>query len=57
MKNFIVGRRSKPVIRISSEDDEEMWERVVDFTEIKKGGLPVITVLSCLQKLNEREFR
>ena len=48
-KSFIVVRRSKPVLKISSPDeDEEIWEEVVDFTKIKKGGIPISDLLSRL---------
>jgi len=39
-KSFIVVRRSKPVFKISSPDDESMWETVIDFTG-KKRQVPV----------------
>lgn len=47
-KSFIVLRRSKPVLKISSPDDEEIWETVVDFTKLKKGGIPLAELLSRL---------
>jgi len=47
-ESFIVVRRSKPVLRISSPDEEELWERVVDFTKIRKGGIPLTQLLSRL---------
>ncbi len=38
--SFTVVRRSKPVFKISSVDEDEgLWETVVDFTKIKKGGI------------------
>ena len=57
MGNSIAEKHSKSALRISVPDDEEMWERVIDFTEIKKEGLLLATVLSGLRKLNKREFR
>ncbi|OGZ01220.1 MAG: hypothetical protein A3A43_01035 [Candidatus Liptonbacteria bacterium RIFCSPLOWO2_01_FULL_56_20] len=52
-KSFIVVRRSKPVLKISSpEEDEGFWETVVDFTSIKKEGVPARDVLKALRKLN-----
>ncbi|MBI2039111.1 MAG: type II toxin-antitoxin system prevent-host-death family antitoxin [Candidatus Niyogibacteria bacterium] len=49
-KSFIVVRRSKPVLRISSPDeDESMWETVIDFTKIRKGGIPVDELLKRLR--------
>lgn len=48
-KSFIVVRRSKPVLKISSpEEDEGIWETVVDFTKIKKGGISISDLLSRL---------
>ncbi|PIP29961.1 hypothetical protein COU12_00860 [Candidatus Jorgensenbacteria bacterium CG10_big_fil_rev_8_21_14_0_10_54_38] len=46
-RSFIVVRRSKPVFRISPPDEEsELWERVVDFTKIKKTGVPLEKLLA-----------
>lgn len=48
-KSFIVVRRSKPIFKLSSPNDEpEFWEPVIDFTKIKKGGVSVREVLSKL---------
>jgi len=48
-QSFIVVRRSKPVLRISSPDeDEDIWEEVIDFTKIKKGGILISDLLSRL---------
>ena len=47
--SFIVVRKSKPVFRISPmEDDAALWESVVDFTKIKKGGVSIGDLLSRL---------
>ena len=50
-KTFVVLRRSKPLFKITPLDaDEEgvIWERVADFTKIKKGGVPLADLLSRL---------
>ena len=50
-KSFVVFRKSKPLFRISPiEDDEDnsLWETVVDFTKIKKGGVSISDLLSRL---------
>lgn len=47
-KSFIVMRRSKPVLKISSPDEDELWEPIVDFTKIKRGGVPIADLLSRL---------
>jgi len=53
-KSFIVVRRSKPVLKISSPDDEEMWERIVDFTTIHKNGVSAREILKGLRKLDAK---
>ncbi|MEK7077115.1 MAG: type II toxin-antitoxin system prevent-host-death family antitoxin [Patescibacteria group bacterium] len=45
-KSFIVVRRSKPVFRLSPPDEEDAWERVADFTKIRKGGVPLADLLA-----------
>ncbi len=55
-KSFIVMRKSRPVFTISPVDiwgDEGIWETVVDFNEIKKGGVPIEDVLASLKRLNK----
>jgi len=48
-KSFVVVRKSKPVFKLTPLDtfgDEGVWERVVDFTKIKKGGVSLDDILS-----------
>ena len=48
-QSFLVVRRSEPVFTLSSpEDAEELWETVVDFTKIKKGGVKILDLLTRL---------
>ncbi len=48
-RSFVVVRKSKPVFRISAADqDEGLWETVIDFTKIRKGGVPIDEILSRL---------
>lgn len=48
-RSFVVVRKSKPVFKISSPDeDSELWERVIDFTKIKKGGISLENLLARL---------
>lgn len=48
-KSFIVVRRSQPVFKLSSpEEDNSQWESVIDFTRIKKGGVGIDDILSRL---------
>ena len=52
-KFFIVVRRSKPVLKISSPDEElGVWEQIADFTEISKYGVAAKKILKELRKLN-----
>lgn len=45
--SFIVFKQSKPLFKISPPN-EELWEEVVDFTKIKKGGVKINEILSRL---------
>lgn len=48
-KSFIVARKSKPIFKISSpHEDDALWEEVIDFTKIKKGGVRIKDILSRL---------
>lgn len=48
-RSFIVVRKSRPVFKISPPDeDNSLWETVIDFTKIKKGGVKLDDVLSRL---------
>ena len=48
-QSFLVVKRSKPIFRISPLDREnELWEEVIDFTKIKKGGVKIEELLSRL---------
>ena len=52
-KSFIVVKKSKPLFKISSPDEDEgLWETVVDFTKINKTGVPAKEVLKALRQLN-----
>ena len=47
--SFIVVKKSKPVFRISPlEDENSLWEPVIDLTKIKKGGVSIADLLSRL---------
>ena len=48
-RSFVVVRKSKPVFKLTPLDmwgDEGVWEKVIDFTKIKKGGVLLADVLS-----------
>jgi len=51
-ESFIVVKKSRPLFKMSSvDDDEELWKTVVDFTKINKNGVDAKKVLSALRKL------
>ena len=48
-KSFVVARKSKPLFKITPVfEDNELWETVIDFTKIKKGGIAIQDLLSRL---------
>lgn len=48
-RSFVVVRKSQPVFKISPPDESEgLWETVIDFTKIKKGGVALKDLLSRL---------
>ena len=49
-KTFVVFKRSKPVFKITPIDDEGQWETLIDFTKIRKGGIPVEELVDLLKK-------
>ncbi len=44
-KSFTVVRRSKPLFKISSVEEDGLWEPVIDFTKIRKGGISIAKLL------------
>jgi len=44
---FIVFKRSKPLFKISSLE-QDLWEEVIDFTQIQKGGVEIEKLLKYL---------
>ena len=55
-ESFTVVKRSKPVFKVVpfDEDDDSLWETVVDFTSISPRGVPIADVLKSLKRLNEQ---
>lgn len=54
-ESFIVMRRSTPIFKITPVDkwgDEGTWTTVMDFTKIRKGGVPAEEVLKMIRKAN-----
>ena len=48
-ESFIVVKKSKPLFKISSlDEDDGLWETVIDFTKIRKGGIPAEELLAHL---------
>lgn len=48
-RSFIVVKRSKPLFKISSVDEDDgLWETVIDFTRLRKGGISAEELLSRL---------
>ena len=46
-QSFIVFKRSQPLFKINPIE-EDLWEEVIDFTKIKKGGVNIAEVLKRL---------
>ena len=46
-KSFIILRKSKPIFKITPLK-EEIWESIIDFTKIKRGGLEIDKLISRL---------
>lgn len=55
-ESFTVVKRSRPVFKVIpfDEDDDSLWETVVDFTKINPRGVPIDHVLKSLKRLNEQ---
>lgn len=47
---FLVLKKSKPVFRLSSPENDDNWETVIDFTKIKKGGVRIDDLIKALKK-------
>jgi prevent-host-death family protein len=48
-QTLTIVRRSSPVFRLAPiADDESLWEEVIDFTKVKKGGVSIDEVLARL---------
>jgi antitoxin (DNA-binding transcriptional repressor) of toxin-antitoxin stability system len=46
-KEFIVLKKNKPIFKLTPVEDEN-WETLIDFTEIKKGGVNIDDLLERL---------
>ncbi|MEK7496724.1 MAG: hypothetical protein AAB657_02350 [Patescibacteria group bacterium] len=48
-QSFLIIKRSKPLFKIVPADTiSEVWEEVIDFTKIKKGGVVIKDLLARL---------
>jgi len=47
--SFVVVRRSRPIFKVSQPDQDELWETVIDFSEIRKEGVPAKELLKYLR--------
>lgn len=47
-RSFVVMKKSKPVFKISSPEEEDLWQPVIDFTKIKRGGVAIADLLKRL---------
>jgi len=44
-QEYIVMKRSTPLFKLSLPESEDNWETVIDFTNFKKGGVELESVL------------
>lgn len=57
-RSFLVVRRSKPVFKMMPVDewgDEGVWRTLIDFTKIRKGGIPAVELLKYFRKIRESD--
>lgn len=45
-QEYIVMKRSTPIFKLSSPENEDSWETVIDFTNFNKKGVPLEDVLN-----------
>lgn len=52
-KSFAVVRRSRPIfeIRPIDEDDDRLWDTIIDFEKIRPGGVPAGEVATILEEM------
>ncbi len=49
---FTVLRRSTPVFKLTPVGVDEVWETVIDFTEINKEGVPAKDIIKAIRSLH-----
>jgi prevent-host-death family protein len=47
-ESFTVVKHTRPLFKIVPVENEDMWEKVADFTTIQKGGVDIHDILSRL---------
>jgi prevent-host-death family protein len=50
--SLIVMRRSEPIFKIVppyADDNEEEWDTLIDFTKLRKGGIPIDELIALLK--------
>jgi len=46
-RSFVVVKKSKPIFKISSPAEaDELWEQIIDFTKVKRGGIGIGQILA-----------
>lgn len=48
-ESFVIIKRSKPLFKISPIEDD-LWEAIIDFTKIQRGGVDINELLARLQR-------
>jgi hypothetical protein len=52
MTGFI-KKEFKVLYQKSSVSDDQNWETLIDFTKIRKDGIPIEEVIACLKLINK----
>jgi antitoxin (DNA-binding transcriptional repressor) of toxin-antitoxin stability system len=56
-ESFLVMQKSTPVFNISPVDewgDEGVWKTLIDFTKIRKGGIPADELIERFEKFEKK---
>lgn len=59
-EKFLVIKQSKPIFQVMPVEEvdikkEKGWKTIIDFTKIKKGGVPAEDVIKALKNLIRRD--
>ncbi|MEK7167135.1 MAG: hypothetical protein AAB732_01865 [Patescibacteria group bacterium] len=47
-QSFVVLKQSKPLFKLTPINENDDWEEVINFTQIKKGGVDINALLAAL---------